>query len=1163
MKLEQSKEIETALKSFAAGNLTENALGLFETLGYNTARRANFDRPSFLYFKENYFSDDTAFNEKNALVADWQAVDLLFQLSADEMSDQTAMFNAAAVDRARIESYLFFAVELKQSEYSRTALSQITRELNRVFPMPAFVLFKYGGLLTLAVINRRLHKRDEARDVLEKVTLIKDVRISNPHHAHTEILFELSFAELAAQQRVTNFVELHNAWQKTLDVEIVTNRFFSDYKTVFERVEVEVAKQISDGETARLFAQRLFNRLMFIYFLQKKGWLKFENATNYLRAVFQKAESANENFYRDRLYWIFFYGLSNVGESVETHDDERLRERRGQVPYLNGGLFEMDHDGFDERGKIELSNGLFGEIFRLFEKYNFTVEESTPYEIQVAIDPEILGRVFEELVTGRHESGSYYTPRQIVSFMCRESLKHYLAEFDSDETIAEFVDDGTGENLTNPEQVLNALKQIRVCDPACGSGAYLLGMMQELLRLRDALFTSKHLGDASLYNRKREIIENNIYGVDKDRFAVQIASLRLWLSLAIESKEPRALPNLKYKIGCGDSLLAPLDTDLQPNLQRRALIEQFRALKADYAKAFDYEQKRRIDDEITDLRVQLARLFQHLPESPKPERIKLAESQIQPLADKIRRLITSGDKHQAEKFQKELNKLAADIESQQRQIAVKEYKPDFFDWQIEFAEVFADGGFDVVLANPPYIRQELLGRDYKENGLKPNFTEVYSGTADIYIYFFARANRMLKTGGVGCFISSNKWLRAGYGEKLRQTLLDATKFHLVVDFGELPVFKAATFPAIFLWQNATRQETPTNWAVVKDLQICYAEGVREHILRLRETLPPSQFGIGKSRLASIHTTSLRETMEQSGVRLKEYVNGEIYYGIKTGLNEAFIINRETRDNLIAEDERSAEIIKPILAGDDVRKYETHFREDYLIWTYVGVEIEKYPAIFRHLKQFQEKAEKRCDKGNHWWELRHCAYYEAFENPKIIYPEIAKQSRFTTDDAKMFTNKTAFIIPISDYFLLSVLNSLTVWQYLKVVCAVLGDEEAAGRLTLQGIYLETLPIPNASDDERGAVADLARATQNLHTRRRLIVEQFLLAVGTSAARSTSRNLLEQPWTIDETEFLRRTHSRFDAVIFRRAQDETRALTDQITNIEREIDQRVAALYNVAV
>jgi type I restriction-modification system DNA methylase subunit len=1171
------EKIQNALNQFSDGNLTENALNFFRTLGYESERQMPFDDKSFAEFKDRYIEEDSGFNENNALVEEWRYVDLLFQITEDELSSQNLIFSDKTIDQ-RITSYLFFVIELKEQNYSRTKLSQITREVNKVFQIPVMILFKYGECVTLAVIDRRPNKRDESKDVLRKVTLIKDINIHRSHRAHLDILEDLSLSEIKSNHSIRNFLDLHNAWQKTLDVEIVTNKFFRDYKVVFEQVEREVKESIPDAETARLFTQRLFNRLMFIYFIQKKGWLRFEGETNYLRRIFTRAEINGENFYKDRLYWVFFYGLSNPFNSKEIHDEESLKKKRGDVEYLNGGLFELEKDGFDEKtkmsfsydepGKVSISNARFGEILDLFEKYNFTVEESTPYEIQVAIDPEILGRVFEELVTGRHESGSYYTPRQIVSFMCRESLKYYLAPFDTPETIAEFVDEGKGENLKNPEKILDALKKIRICDPACGSGAYLLGMMQELLTLRQSLFASKHIGDASLYNRKREIIENNIYGVDKDRFAVQIASLRLWLSLAIESNEPRPLPNLKYKIGCGDSLLAPLENDLQPDMHRQALIEQFRARKADYGKAHNYKEKSEIDVEIKRLRVEIARMLKRLPEPSKPYQIKLAENQVQPLRDKIQRCLNRGEKFEAEKFQKELNKLLTQIEEWKSQASVEHYDTgEIFDWTVEFAEVFADGGFDVVLANPPFIRQELLGRDYKENHLKPNFPEVYSGTADIYVYFFARANAMLKENGVGCFISSNKWLRAGYGEKLRQYLLDNKKFHLVVDFGELPVFKAATFPAIFLWQNAERQDTPTNWAVVKDLQACYDEGIREHIAKLSETLPASQFGIGSARLTSIHKTNMREVMENSGLRLNELPNIEILNGVKTGFNKAFIMNEDTKNKLISDDENNTELIKPTLIGSDVRRYEINFRSNYLLYITWDLDITKYPTIQNYLSSFRSNLEKRDGVKNGgpcpWYALSRPRpeTKKYFESTKIVYSKVGKSPRFSLDIQGIFPNDTIFSIPITDYFLLAVLNSTLVFEYLKIVCAVFGDEESGGRLIMHDFYVETLPIPNASDDERETIGNLAKETQNLHTARRARVEQFLLDVGTSAAESSSRNPLERPWEISEEEFLRRTRSRYDVSIFRQTRDETFELTEQINKIEQEIDERVAELYGV--
>lgn len=739
--IEHKRQIEENLNSFTSGDLKANALHLFASLGYESDKTADF-RPNTSEGFVSFLRQNSApsLNEDKAQINEWQTIDFLFQLTDQEIGRTKSSFDSDKVDISdvRIESYLFFAIKLKKAEYRRSDLAEITREINKVFPMPVLILFQHGNTVTFSIIDRRENKKDATKDVLQKITLIKDIRLENPHRAHKEILADLALDNLD----VGNFVELHKAWQKTLDVELVTNKFFRDYKTVFESVEAVVEQSIADVETARLFTQRLFNRLMFVYFIQKKGWMTFEGDTNYLRRIFETAKAKNEDFYKDRLYWVFFYGLSNVAESKEIQSHDKLEERRGVLPYLNGGLFEMERDGLDDKGKVKIPDSCFESILALFEHYNFTVEESTPLEVQVAIDPEILGRVFEELVTGRHESGSYYTPRQIVSFMCRESLKYFLAPHDSAETIAKFVDDGNGEDLGNPEQIFAALKKIRVCDPACGSGAYLLGMMQELLRLRESLFTSKHVGDASLYNRKREIIENNIYGVDKDKFAVQIASLRLWLSLAIESAEPRPLPNLKYKIGCGDSLLAPLESDMQPDLHRRALIERFRARKDEYVEAFDHFAKSEIEVEIEALRFEIAQTLHHIPEQPKPAQIILAENSVEPLKAKVAACMKQHDKGQAEKFQKQLNALLADIERWKGELNLDHYDSgEIFDWSVEFAEVFEEGGFDVVLANPPYIRSGLLKPEYKEQGLKPNFQNVYDGNADIYVYFFGRATR--------------------------------------------------------------------------------------------------------------------------------------------------------------------------------------------------------------------------------------------------------------------------------------------------------------------------------------------------------------------------------------------------------------------------------------
>ena len=349
------------------------------------------------------------------------------------------------------------------------------------------------------------------------------------------------------------------AWQAAFDVEAVTDKFFADYQRVFAQVENAI-EGIPESETEhrRLYTQRLFNRLMFLRFIEKKGWLTYNGNPNYLRPLFDVTNTPSENFLNDRLFWAFFHGLGNAGGLPE--EAAAAIELRGEVPFLNGGLFEM-HGKYDQRDAVHIPNAAFAEILELFERYNFTVTESTPIDIEVAVDPEMLGKVFEELVTGRHDTGSYYTPRPVVSFMCRESLKICLQNKtdETEECLKKFVDDGDATTIRNPEKVLQVLQTLRICDPACGSGAYLLGMMSELLRLREALFKSSQVDSKTIYQRKLDIIQQNLYGVDKDDFATNIAMLRLWLSLAVdfEGDTPEPLPNLDYKVATGDSLTGP------------------------------------------------------------------------------------------------------------------------------------------------------------------------------------------------------------------------------------------------------------------------------------------------------------------------------------------------------------------------------------------------------------------------------------------------------------------------------------------------------------------------------------------------------------------------------------------------------------------------------
>ncbi|MBI2841873.1 MAG: Eco57I restriction-modification methylase domain-containing protein [Armatimonadetes bacterium] len=829
--------------------------------------------------------------------------------------------------------------------------------------------------------------------------------------------------------------------QQAFSVEKVTDDFYQEYEKVFKQIEAGIGGIKGDK---RLFTQRLFNRLFFIRFLEKKKWLRYQGSYDYMESLFADAKAGGENFYNDRLRVLFFNGLGrNTDHAPDSPEAQRLIKIRGEVPFLNGGLFEQEDD--DDRSEfVATENTAFDFVFeKLFRVYNFTVEEGTSVDVDVAVDPEMLGKIFEELVTGRHDTGSYYTPKPIVAFMCREALKGYLqtaADGESAEAIGAFIDRHDPGGIRDAERVLDALRNVKVCDPACGSGAYLLGMLHELLDLRSILLFSRKSDDATLYEKKLEIIQKNLYGVDIDPFAVNIARLRLWLSLIVEdSRNPLdnpdldvSLPNLDFKIEIGDSVRTPQPSTWQTaDIFRYSAVQEFAKVKAEYMRSHG-ERKSQLKDALARTREEIVRA-------------------------------TGRD-------------CASD-----------------FDWQVEFAEVFLPkeaiatiggalnlgqelaempepGGFDIVLANPPYVRQELL-RDIKPD-LKKTYGALFCGTADLYVYFYIRALQLLKPGGMLAFISSNKWFRANYGANLRKHVAETCAVRSITDFGELPVFQnAATFPMIFVARKGTLPDAPAVFTQVKTLDPPYPD-VPALIAAEGQSLPESAFAGMNWTLAGSDTGELLKKMDASGHPLGEYVGGRIYRGVVTGFNQAFYIEEQTRLSLIAADPRNAEIIKPLAVGDQVRRWCIQ-RDRWFIVTRIGIDMLRYPTILERFGQWREKMEKRWDKGDHWWELRSCAYYDKFEATKIVYPDICKEPRFTLDECGHYLDATATCIATADLYLLGLLNSKAVWDYIRAKCAVLGDADNGGRVRLKTFYVEQIPIPDASSSDRAAIEALVR------------------------------------------------------------------------------------------
>lgn len=527
-------------------------------------------------------------------------------------------------------------------------------------------------------------------------------------------------------------------WSRAFDVEAVTKRFYDDYSDLFAKIENEI-KGLNSKEEKRLFTQLLLNRLMFLRFIERKGWLEFENNKDYLKSIYEAGGNQKESLFLTRIRPLFFQALARPGfqESKVT----------GKVKYLNGGLFE-------EQALDKKVNDIPDKVFKwiigptgLFYRYNFTVQESTPSDIEVAVDPEMLGKVFEKLVTNRKEKGSYYTPRPIVSFMCRETLKGYLGGYER------LVDDKNSDDLTMSEArgLLEKLHKVKIVDPACGSGAYLLGMLYELHSILKALdIRAGELTARDDYERRLSIIQNNLYGVDIEEFAANIACLRLWLSLAVEYEgdDPPPLPNLDFKIGIGDSLTAPSPISIEIDLFRQHQIKQFAELKAEYTADHDPSRKSELKRNITELRDDLVKW------------------------------------HRSNKI----------VEG--------------FDWDIEFAEVFfppetkgMNGGFDIAIANPPY------GAKVPDKLRKRYFDPASEGTQskEIYGIFMARALQLLKSGGNFSFIVSDTWRTIGSHRPLRQKLLSNTT---ILHFIELPgwIFDATVNTCILTLSNIKATE---------------------------------------------------------------------------------------------------------------------------------------------------------------------------------------------------------------------------------------------------------------------------------------------------------------------------------------------------------------------
>jgi hypothetical protein len=893
--------IKSALSAFAAPPLRSAATDLFHTLGYQSVRTLSVDSLAQL---QERLDPHSSLTEQTALLSRWRSVHLLFQLSEAEIKagtdGQLNLDMAAPWESKDVRSYVFFALDLAPradgSPPTRTELSQITRALNRLVPMPVLVLFRHGVTVSLAIINRRKNMKDGTRDVLTRVSLIRDIDCAQPHRAHLDLLRRFALHSLREESGVIRtFSDLDNAWQKLLSTQELNQRFYRELVDWFNwtKTEIKLARLPDHTEdnsrnrdiATQQFTVRLICRTLFAWFLKEMRLVPPELLELYDTADQRRVLTAGNynphgnDYYRGVLQNVFFQALNRPMDQRRKTGPEAASDRTvtkpelkklaylgknhlpesfdydlfDRIPYLNGGLFDAlpEDNASDtiEDGALRIPNKLFYAkredgftitvgtarraqqrpvegLNRIFDRYRFTVAENTPLEEDVALDPELLGLVFENLLaeidpddeaaaaSARKASGSYYTPRRIVDYMVNEALHlHLRTEFEKANATREDLqllsrlcyelpDDADFSAIA--DRVVDTLDAVRVLDPACGSGAFPMGMLHRMVELLDRVdkdnqlwiqrllarvpmlardaFAQQLAGKSHNYLRKLGLIQKNLYGLDIQPLAALIAKLRFFLTLVIEQEvHPadrahnyglQALPNLETNLLCANTL-----SDSAHGLLSGPVLRELREAREEYYQPNTSGERR--DALALIIGGKLATLFPGF-------------------AEKTKGIIPTG----ATRLDQE------NMRRQQDALWLAEWfkhatvAAPFFNVETFFPELVGEGAarhpapFHIVIGNPPYGGTKIPDEVKDALGL---------GSKDPYGAFIARflgdpaRPSPLAEGGVLAYIVSDTFMTIKTHRPLREQMLRHRVHKMIRVSGD--TFKATVNCAVILTQR--------------------------------------------------------------------------------------------------------------------------------------------------------------------------------------------------------------------------------------------------------------------------------------------------------------------------------------------------------------------------